>query len=92
MKIVREYQELEAECIDVITAEYLEDYAIRIAFNDGSSRVVDFKPFLRQSVHPSIRKYLDTALFSKFKIVDGNINWNDYDMIFPVDDLYTGVI
>ena len=47
-------------------------------------------PFLESSLHPSIRKYLDESKFNEYKIVDGNLNWNDYDMIFPIEDLYQG--
>jgi hypothetical protein len=50
----------------------------------------DFQSFLESSLHPSIRKYLDEKKFTQFKIVDGNLNWNDYDLIFPIDDLYKG--
>ena len=39
-----------------------------------------------------IRKYLKEANFRNFKIRHGNINWNDYELIFPVDDLYKGKI
>jgi hypothetical protein len=42
------------------------------------------------SVHPSVRKYLDEDQFSKFQIIDGNLNWNDYDLIFPIWELYNG--
>jgi len=54
--------------------------------------LVDFKPFLELSLHPSIKKYLEGKRFKEFKIVDGNLNWNDYDLIFPVEDLYAGHI
>jgi hypothetical protein len=30
--------------------------------------------------------------FKNFKIIDGNLNWNDYDLIFPVADLHEGKI
>ncbi|MBA7520261.1 hypothetical protein ES705_12354 [subsurface metagenome] len=73
-------------------ARYLGDYAIRIKFNDDTERLVDFKPFLTKSLHPSIKKYLDEILFSNYQVIDGNLNWNDYDMIFPVWDLYNGKI
>ena len=48
--------------------------------------------FLSKSFHPSISKYLDENLFRNFEIKDGNLNWNDYDLIFPVYDLYEGNI
>ncbi len=28
--------------------------------------------------------------FIKYKIIDDNLNWGDYTMIFPVEDLYSG--
>ena len=30
------------------------------------------------------------AKFKNYEIVDGNLNWNDYDLIFPIEDLYEG--
>jgi len=78
--------------IKVATAIYIDDYAIRVSFNDETEKLVNFKPFLLKSLHPSISKYLDENLFKQFKISDGNLNWNDYDLIFPVHDLYEGII
>ena len=90
MRIVEEYNDLQVDLVEVKSAKYIGDYAIRILFNDGFNRLVDFKPFLESSLHPSIRKYLDEKRFKQFKIIDGNLNWNDYDLIFPIDDLYKG--
>lgn len=70
----------------------MSDYAIRIKFSDGHEKLVDFKPFLIKSLHPSIKKYLDENLFSNFSLTNGNLNWNDYDLIFPISDLYSGKI
>jgi hypothetical protein len=53
---------------------------------------VSFKEFLSKSQHHSIIKYLNEESFSKFKIIDGNLNWNDCEMIFPISDLYEGKI
>ena len=92
MKISEEYIDYKVEFKKVILASYIGDFAIRIFFSDGSYKLVDFRPFLESSLHPSIRKYLDEAKFKKFKIIDGNLNWNDYDLIFPVEDLYQGKI
>jgi len=35
---------------------------------------------------------LDESLFQGFSIVDWNINWNDYDLIFSIEDLFEGKI
>jgi hypothetical protein len=94
MKIIVEYKEPEIGSIPlkIDSAKYLSDYVIRIKFSDGNERIVDFKPFLSKSLHPSINKYLDKNKFSQFSLIDGNLNWNDYDLIFPVSDLYKGQI
>jgi hypothetical protein len=92
MKIVEEYNRDYSDLIEIKSAEYIGDYAIRIIFNDGINRLVDFKVFLETSYHPSIRKYLDENKFKEFEIIDGNLNWNDYDLIFPIYDLYQGKI
>jgi hypothetical protein len=94
MRIIVDYKnpETEFDRLKVDSAKYLVDYAIRIKFSDGKERLVDFKPFLSKSLHPSIKKYLDENKFSYFSLTDGNLNWNDYDLIFPVSDLYSGQI
>ena len=92
MKIVEEYDSEYSDLIEIKSAVYIGDYAIRIIFNDGVNRLVDFKSFLETSYHPSIRKYLVEKKFKEFEIIDGNLNWNDYDLIFPVYDLYQGKV
>jgi len=92
MKITEDYFDEQLDLIEVKTAKYIGDFAIRLTFNDGSSKLVDFKPFLENSLHPSIRTYLQESKFRNYKIIDGNLNWNDYDLIFPLEDLYEGEI
>ena len=94
MRIIIDYIENESELdlLKVDSAKYLSDYAIRIKFNDGIEKLVDFKQFLSKSLHPSIKKYLDENKFSNFSLTDGNLNWNDYELIFPISDLHNGRI
>jgi len=93
MRIVVDYKANESLTrLKIVSAKYLTDFAIRIQFNDGTEKVVDFKPFLSKSLHPSIKKYLDEKMFSDFSLTDGNLNWNDFDIIFPIRDLYNGKI
>ena len=33
---------------DAVSAEYLEDYKLKIWFADGKSGIVDFKPYIRK--------------------------------------------
>jgi hypothetical protein len=65
---------------------------ICILFSDGCEKTVNFKPFLQKSNHPSIKKYLAENIFSNFNIVNGNLNWNDFDLIFPLNELHEGKI
>ena len=74
---------------DVVT---IENYVLRIAFSDGATRDVDFGPFLATSTNPMIRKYLDPNLFQDFIVRDGDLFWNDYDLCFPIADLYENTI
>jgi len=92
VKITEEYIDYNVDIIEIISARYIGDYAIRVFFSDGFGRLVDFRPFLESSLHPSIRKYLDELMFKDYQIVDGNLNWNDYDLIFPIEDLYEGIL
>lgn len=93
MRIIEEYTDsLQTDLIEIKSAKYIGDFAIKLVFNDGRNLLVDFKPFLESSMHPSIRKYLDETAFKQFSIVDGNLNWNDYELIFPLNDLYEGRI
>jgi hypothetical protein len=94
MRIIVDYKDSDAGInqLKIDSAKYLSDYAIRITFSDGNEKLVDFKPFLLKSIHPSINKYLDENMFSNFSLADGNLNWNDYDLIFPLSDLYNGQV
>jgi len=78
--------------IKVKSAKYLKDFVIRITFDDNEERLVDFKPFLSKASHPEIVKYLKESNFKKFKVEGGNLNWNDYELIFPIEHLYEGLI
>lgn len=78
--------------IDVQSAEYKKGYKVRLCFSDGQERIVDFEPFLQSSLNPMIRKYLNLEEFKRFSIKDGDLHWNDYDLCFPVADLYEGQI
>lgn len=92
MKIKEAEPATDVKVIKVTNAHYLGDFKIGIEFSDGTYQEVDFYPFLSNSHHPEIRKFLDEKLFKQFEVKDGNLNWNDFDLIFPVWDLYQGKI
>ncbi|MDM8006803.1 MAG: DUF2442 domain-containing protein [Phycisphaerae bacterium] len=76
--------------IFVERAEHEGDLRLRLTFNDGTMRIVDFGPFLRGSRNPLIQAYLDPIAFSRFTVKEGDLIWGDYDLCFPVADLYEG--
>ena len=78
--------------IEITDVKYVDGYRLQIAFDDGVVRVVDFGPFLSKSYHPAIRRYLDKRRFKKFSFDRGDLHWNDFDLIFPLADLYAGEI
>ena len=76
------------QVITIISADYIGEYQIKLIFNDNSIQVVDFFPFLNSSLNPFIRNYLNKQEFKVFKIDNGDFEWNDYDLCFPIADLY----
>ena len=74
--------------INIVAAEIAGKCCLRLTFDDGVEQIVDFKPFLTHARHPDIRVYLDPAMFSTFRIEYGDLVWGDYDLCFPIIDLY----
>lgn len=74
--------------INIVSAEPAGELCLHLSFDDGTEQIVDFKPFLSRSVHPDIRAYLDPERFATFRIEYGELVWGDYDLCFPVIDLY----
>ena len=79
--------------IKVRKATYLDGFKVCIYFNDGKRKTVDFEPFL-ETIHNSfLEKYKNPTTFKKFSVQDGNLVWGkDWDLIFPVTQLYRGKI
>lgn len=73
-------------------AKYVSRHRVDITFNDGTRRVVDFGPFLKQARNPMFTKYRGLREFQSFHIQDGDLMWGDFEMIFPIMDLYEGNI
>lgn len=78
--------------INIVSATPAGEYAITIQFDDKTVQTVDFGPFLKRSHHPDVRAYLQPERFSSFHITYGELVWGDYDMCFPVIDLYRNSI
>ena len=80
------------EYLEITGARHLGDYRISLHFNDGTKRVMDFGPFLRKAKNPETTAFRDLKKFKDFHLHYGNLMWGDYEMIFPISDLYAGEI
>ena len=78
--------------LEVTEADYISGYNLLLTFNDGTVRVVDFGPFLAKARNPGTTDFRDLKKFKSFHIQDGDLVWGDYQMIFPIMDLYQGNI
>ena len=78
--------------VQIVDVSQVAAYKLCVRFDDGHESTVDFGPFLKGSAHPSIRAYLDMKRFKHFTIKDGMLNWNDFDLVFSMVDLYEGRI
>ncbi len=76
----------------IANVKYLGNLKLEIDFNDGVKKVVDFNTFISSSKNPEINKYKDEKLFKKFSLEHGDLIWNDYDLVFPIWDLYNNQI
>ena len=78
--------------ISIKEAKYITDYKILFKFNDDNETLIDFNDFISNSSHPDIKKYKNKKLFKHFNIDNGDVEWNDYELAFPIYDIYKGSI
>ena len=73
-------------------AEQIGPLQLRLTFNTGETREVDFAPFLKEHPNPLIRRYADPDHFARFRITDGDLEWDDFERCFPIIDLYENTL
>lgn len=78
--------------INIISATQIGEYRIQVVFDDNTAQEIDFKPFLVRSHHPDIRAYLEPVRFASFRVEYGELVWGDYELCFPIIDLYRNTI
>jgi len=78
--------------ISITNATYVENYIIKLNFDDGKTIEMDFGPFLKKSLNPMTTQFLDILKFKNFRIDYGDLVWGDYEMCFPIWDLFEGKI
>ncbi len=83
---------MKTEVIQIEKAKYLDGHKVQLYFSDGKKRIIDFKEFLLKAKNPMTTQFLNLKKFKKFKVVYGDLLWGDYEMCFPIFDLYEGKI
>jgi len=78
----------EDSIVEIVGAEQVSDYKLKLHFSDGAEQTINFEPFLRSSRNPLIREYLRPEKFAAFRIEHGDLVWDDYGLCFPIADLY----
>ncbi|QPK64924.1 DUF2442 domain-containing protein [Methylomonas sp. LL1] len=78
--------------INIVSATQSGEYRIRLVFSDETTQEVDFKEFLLHAIHPDIRAYLEPGRFAGFRVEYGDLVWDDYQLCFPIIDLYHNMI
>lgn len=58
--------------IYITKAEYINDYKVRLYFNDGFVAVTDFKKFLTGELYKHLQ---DQSLFQNFQLDDWTLTW-----------------
>ncbi|HIP76166.1 MAG TPA: DUF2442 domain-containing protein [Psychromonas hadalis] len=74
--------------LSINNVTYLHDYILNLVFSDGKNINVNFKDFIHSSPHPDIQKYKNIEEFKNFQLDYGDLEWNDYELAFPIFDLY----
>lgn len=59
--------------VSIQNANYIGEYKIKLLFNDGIEKTIDFSSFLKNAKNPMTKKYLDQKLFESFTIEYGDI-------------------
>ncbi len=78
--------------VSIVKANYIDGYKIKLEFDDRTTQVIDFEELILSSRNPMVKKFQDINELKSFDIVYGDLMWNDYEMSFPIWDLYTNDI
>jgi len=70
--------------LKVVSAEYVRDYTLRLVFNDGTEKLVDFTPMMQKGI---CRKLQDLDYFRSFRLDPFTVDWNN-EIGFAPEALY----
>lgn len=72
------------EILAITAAEYIEDYKLRLTFNNGIVRIVDFVPLMQKGICKKLR---DKDYFRAFTLDPFTVDWNN-EIGFAPEYLY----
>ena len=72
---------------DVTEAQYINDYRIRLSFEDGSTGIADLSDYPNGDT--VFRAFLDMDFFKDFSIEYGTIIWGNGELDIAPETLYT---
>ena len=60
--------------LKIIKAQYVKDYILRLTFNNGEIRLVDFTPLMQKGI---CTKLQDMDYFRSFTLDTFTVDWNN---------------
>ena len=72
------------DVLTITAAEYIEDYKLRLTFNNGAVRIVDFVPLMQKGI---CKKLQDINYFRSFTLDPFTVDWNN-EIGFAPEYLY----
>jgi hypothetical protein len=76
--------------VNIVQVEPAGEYRLWLTFSDKQRSLVDLAPVIKRSMNPQTRQFLNMERFLSFRLEWGNIVWGDYEMCFPIEELYEG--
>ncbi len=70
--------------LSITDAQYVRDYILRLTFNDGAVKLVDFTPLMQKGI---CRKLQDIDYFRNFTLDPFTVDWNN-EIGFAPESLY----
>lgn len=68
--------------LNVIKANYVKDFQVKILFNDGLEKIVNLKDYINSKKHPFFQPLINTDEFKKF-LVQKTLVWETGADIAP---------
>jgi len=54
--------------LNIIQANYIDDFKVKVLFNDGLEKIVDLKNYINSKKHPFFQPLKQVEEFKKFRI------------------------